>query len=158
MKRLFTTLLLLSTLCIGTNYASCDNPSGTGNNGGSGSNGGNNGGGNNGGGTGINSGGINSGSIDIDDIVCPPGPGGRSLTRTVEAYADSFDAQIEIIFNRDLGTVTAAVIDSDGYVISSTECDTSFIDVVYLSLPTQPGFYTLRINSREYLGEGVFEL
>lgn len=168
MKRLFSILLLLSALCFDSVYASCDTPppgsvgegGGNGDNGGNngGNTGGNNNGGNNGGsGTGTGTG-KELGGIEIDDLICPPGPGGRSLIPTVEAYADDFDLSIEIIFNRDLGRVTAAVIDADGCIVSSAECDTSLIDVVYLGMPTRSGLYTLRISAYEYLGEGHFEL
>lgn len=159
MRRLIIIFVLLSTLCVGTNYASCDTPVGSvgggGSNNGGDNNGGNNGNGGGNGGTGTGSG---LGSIDIDDIVCPPGKGGRSLIPTVEAYADSFDSRIEIIFNRDLGAATAIIIDSQGYAVSSAECDTSLFDAVYLPMPMQPGFYTIRVSAREYLGEGYFEL
>lgn len=167
MKRLFTTLLLMSSLCIGTVHATCDTPppgtvgedKGNNGNGDNGSNnGGNNGSGNNGSGNNGTGTGNELGSIDIDDLVCPPGPGGRSLIPTVEAYADSFDSRIEVIFNRCLGTATAIIVDSDGYVVAAAECDTSFVDSLWLDMPTQAGFYTLRITAQEYLGEGYFQL
>lgn len=167
MRRLFVTLMLLSAVCIGTGYANCDTPppgtvgEGGGNTGGNngGNTGGNNTGGNNGSGTGTGTGNDSGlGSIDIDDLISPSGPGGRSLIPTVEAYADAFDSHIEIIFNRELGIATIVVIDADGYAVASTECDTSFIDTAYLPLPSQSGFYTLRISAHEYLGEGHFVL
>lgn len=81
----------------------------------------------------------------------------RSAMPVVQAWLDTGFNQLEVDFNYEVGNVTVTV-ETMGRVVASASCDTAMQDFLYLTVPSEPGLYTVRIVADDYEGEGDYTL
>ena len=82
--------------------------------------------------------------IEIIDIMLPDVPQTRSGISSVEATAYPYFGYVELIFNKNVGTVTISLSSSSG--IETKTCDTSTESVVTLPLADTSGSCQIDIS------------
>lgn len=99
-------------------------------------------------------------SIEIQVIFTPTQkPQPRSIRpQTITAYYSIGEASVVVEFKINQGTGLVELKDNVGNVIEAQTVDTSIQSVLTLPLPTQPGEYTLLINTDTLVGVGIFNL
>lgn len=100
----------------------------------------------------------NNKSIEIQTTPVPTQkPQPRSIRpQTITAYYNIGEASVVVEFKTNQGTGLVELKDNVGNVIEAKTVDTSIQSVLTLSLPTQPGEYTLLINTETLNGVGYF--
>lgn len=76
---------------------------------------------------------------------------------TVQAWLDTDFNRLEVNFNFEVGKATVTV-ESMGRAVAIGSCDTAMQDFLYLTVPSDPGIYTIRIVADDYEGEGDYTL
>lgn len=96
--------------------------------------------------------------IAVADAIDPVDPEQeRSLLPTCNAYLGQ--GQLEVTFNKYIGTATVFVVNQFGVVVSSTVVDSEFEFSAHLAAPVGKGVYSLQIlGSTGYAGEGTFTI
>ncbi len=100
----------------------------------------------------------NNKSIEIQTIPAPTQkPQPKSIRpQTITAYYNVEEKRVVVEFQTKQGTGLIKLNDSMGNMIEAKTVDTSIQSVFTLSLPTQPGEYTLLINTETLRGVGYF--
>lgn len=74
------------------------------------------------------------------------------------AYYNIEEKSVVVEFKTNQGTGLVELKDNVGNVVEAQTVDTSIQSVLTLPLPTQPGEYTLLINTDVLVGVGIFNL
>lgn len=88
----------------------------------------------------------------------PVSPKTRSAIPAISACLDFDMEQIEISFKASHGATTVYIINSMGQAIFSYSCDSSVEWLIYLPIPIDEGFYTLKIVSASAEYSGTFTI
>lgn len=80
----------------------------------------------------------------------------RSLQPASIITAELFADQLFFYFDDSVGQIAITVTNSFGQIVGACTCDTYFQPMTVLTVPTDPGFYTIDLDGESFTGYGEY--